>query len=421
MAYNFSNLVKDGYGTSTASKQKPTQNSTAGMTIPSMNTPKVASTPATPSKPSYNPYNLMAAVKGVGDYLNKPEFTQGGKDAESWFDDTSTNTQNTQTTPTKPLLPGAIKPAATKPISNVQSESIVDPAKYALGANQPVAPSTPIQPNVQPPAPQNNYQAATGGLVSIGQNQTPLIQQTIEQMKQNTLNQGNDIAGVQASGAPINYEIGKANALNGVYGTEQNALSNQLSGLVGAQGNQITALNNAGVLTKPEQLPYDVQYGTPGDLAAGNQSGIGDPNGVFKAGQIAQSHQQGVDYQIGVKNLATADNLKPAIVQTLNSHPELNQTPVSALTAINQWFSGQTSDPNQQILAKQVADYVKALGYSPEEAAQIAIQKGATLGNLVDTLYSNYKAANDANKVGQTSISSNNASPGNQWNDYFGA
>ncbi len=109
-------------------------------------------------------------------------------------------------------------------------------------------------------------------------------------------------------------------------------------------------------------------------------------------------------YQQGQAQLRAADNIEPQIVQTLISNPTLNSTPISALTNLNQWFSGQTSQPEQQVLAKQVASYITTLGMSPDEAAQIATQKGGTIGTLLKTLKDIAVAKNEANNPANINV-----------------
>ena len=119
-------------------------------------------------------------------------------------------------------------------------------------------------------------------------------------------------------------------------------------------------------------------------------------------------------YQEGKAQLRAANNIEPQIVQTINSN-NLNSTQISALTNLNQWFSGQTSQPEQQVLSKQVASYIAALGMSPEEATQIAIQKGGTIGTLLQSLKEIAIAKNEANNPANINVpgaSNTTSSPG---------
>lgn len=121
------------------------------------------------------------------------------------------------------------------------------------------------------------------------------------------------------------------------------------------------------------------------------------------------------EYEQGNAKLRAAANIEPQIVQTLISHPDLNQTPISALTNLNQWFSGQTSKPEQQQLSTQVASYINALGLSPEQAAAIATQKGGTIGTLLSTIKNTVTAQNEAKNpanVNKSTTTSNNTSTG---------
>ena len=117
-------------------------------------------------------------------------------------------------------------------------------------------------------------------------------------------------------------------------------------------------------------------------------------------------------YQQGQAQLRAADGIESQIAQTLISNPTLNNTPITALTDLNRWFSGQTSQPEQQALAKQVASYIAALGMSPEEATQIASQKGGTIGTLLKTLKDIAITKNEANNPANVTVPGSTSSGG---------
>ncbi len=140
----------------------------------------------------------------------------------------------------------------------------------------------------------------------------------------------------------------------------------------------------------------------------------------MKAAGYDATRAQAGDYYSGVKALKAADSLEPAIVNTINQNG-LNKTPISAITNLKQWFSGQTSDPAQQQLSAQIASYLQQLGISPDQAAAIASQKGGTIGTLLNTLRSNFETANNANAhAGSTSTSSGGSTSGNTYKSSSG-
>jgi len=148
---------------------------------------------------------------------------------------------------------------------------------------------------------------------------------------------------------------------------------------------------------------------TQGRLS-GIQSGASSAASALGGSQAALTQA----YQEGKAQLRAANNIEPQIVQTINSN-NLNSTQISALTNLNQWFSGQTSQPEQQALSKQVASYIAALGMSPEEATQIAIQEGGTIGTLLTTLKNLAIAKNEANNPANINVpgaSNTTSSPG---------
>lgn len=147
-----------------------------------------------------------------------------------------------------------------------------------------------------------------------------------------------------------------------------------------------------------------------------NNGGTAGINGAIQAGAGYDAQgTQATNYQAGLKNLRAADGLQSGIVNTITQNG-LNNTPLSAISNLRQWFAGQTSDPKQQILAQQISVYVQALGYSPDQAAAIASQKGGTIGQLLDNLRSQYEIQNNANYGSSTSNSS--SSGGNTYQGY---
>lgn len=126
-------------------------------------------------------------------------------------------------------------------------------------------------------------------------------------------------------------------------------------------------------------------------------------------------------YNEGSAKLKAANTLEDGIASYLTSNPKLNQTPVSAITNIAQWFAGQASQPEQQVLAQKVKSYIDTLGMSPDDAAQIAIQQGGTIGTLLKNIKDNFSAQNEAYNPAQfNNSSSGGASSGESYTSKTG-
>lgn len=215
---------------------------------------------------------------------------------------------------------------------------------------------------------------------------------------------------------------GLINQNYGLQGQNANAVATGMSNLASTglteQGQGISGLGtNAGLLSPTSSIILrDPSTGA----TIGNQdlSSLAQQQGTLSGIQSGAAAAAGAtggaqatltaNYQSGLAQLRNADNLAPQINQTLASNPTLNQTPISAITNLNQWFAGQTSQPGQQQLSQQVAAYVQALGLTPDQAAAIASQKGGTIGTLLNTLYSAAKAKVDANNPANISAGGGN-------------
>lgn len=277
------------------------------------------------------------------------------------------------------------------------------------------------------------------GLQNIATNQTPQVINAQKDYNQFAQSSPYMLAAQHNPNVAADVASGRSALLGQTFGAVLGAKAQGVQNALGAQGQQINAGQNAGNMaldTQGQQITAGVNAGNLGQTGQSTtQSGLssalsaaqphfngyvgldpqtGQPingsglNQAIQTGVNANTYEkQATDYQTGLKNLRAADNLQSGIVATLASNPKLNQTPISAITNLKQWFAGQTSDPAQQVLAQQVANYVQALGFTPEQAAQIALQKGGTIGTLLDALRSTYEAQNSANLGGQTTSTQN--------------
>lgn len=273
---------------------------------------------------------------------------------------------------------------------------------------------------------------ANAGLLGIGQNGSQAVQQAQDAIKENTLSNANDVAGVTASGAPINYELGKAGVINGVYGAQQNANQQALANALTQQGQQSTAFNEAagsgntqqgqnigalgtaGSLTAPQNVPYYTNPQTGEVVGGGSVNSAIQNAGSYSA--VANSTQK---YIQGNQNIAAADNIQKQIVSTLANNPTLNSTPITALTNLNEFLSGQASDPSQQLLSQQVASYISTLGLDPATVTNIASQQKGTLAQLLDSLRATAVSINEGNNPSNIKTGNTSSSGGDMFGSFF--
>lgn len=205
---------------------------------------------------------------------------------------------------------------------------------------------------------------------------------------------------------------GKSQVANDQFSRMMPAYQNKLQTAIGQRTADNSSMEALMAANAPHWNGYVGMNPMTGQALAG-QGGIN--NAIQQGVGYGAQQSQGEAYQAGLKNLRTADSMQGAIEATLSQNPQLNNTPISAINNIRQWFAGQSSDPKQQILAQQVSGYVQALGYSPDQAAQIASQRGGTIGQLLNNLRNQYEAQNNAN---YGSGSSQTNSGGNTYNGY---
>lgn len=376
----------------------------------------------------------------------------------------------------KPITPPAIAPVhAPAPKGTVASHTVTDaagnstttkyktptePTKVAGSTTQGTTPGFIGDSSYTPKDPvsiQSNNQQAVSGLLNIGQGNNN--SSGVNTAQTGLINSGNNAAniasdfgkeyadaGIAGANAAAGYRttgtspVGEGNAAvigqttaakqSAISQGEQQALQgtsqqqgayNSAGGLAqGQQGQNIGALGSAASQSSPTtQFGYltNPQTGELINKNSADQAGIG--GGIIQ-GKIAAANTQEQNYQQGIANLKSADNIGPQIATTLAANPTLNQTPISAITNLNQWLAGQTSDPAQQQLASQVSSYIKALGLTPDAAASIAVQKGGTIGTLLKTLRDSVQATNEGQNPanisgGSTDQTGSSTSGGSQW------
>jgi len=242
------------------------------------------------------------------------------------------------------------------------------------------------------------FSSVVGSLANKGAEVNPMTQQSYdkaqEYQRQLTQSKLDEAQALQNQGGPIPIGdiTGRQGLVANYYGQRQGALATALQGessLAGignsVQGQQIGALSSAAGLASPRSadLLVDPVTGQPiGDIknmgsALANWSSI--RAGANTAGQFTG------DYQTGLATLRAADTIGQQIISTLQSNPTLNTQPLSAITNIKAFLAGQASDPAQQLLSQQIANYISALGIDPN-TINLAGQEQKTLGQLLDSL-----------------------------------
>ena len=196
----------------------------------------------------------------------------------------------------------------------------------------------------------------------------------------------------------LTQAAGLQSILQGQYNQGQAALSAQeasaasrLGAATSQQGLLQQALQSAIGSAAPQQAgatnlrfdPVTGQYSNPAYTAYG-AGGLAELGSTLAQQNLGS--QFATDYATGLANLQAADSIQNQIISTLQANPQLNAQPVSAFTNLNEFFSGQSSAPGQQLLSQQVNNYIKQLGLDPASVVNIAYQQQGTLAQLLDSL-----------------------------------
>jgi len=237
------------------------------------------------------------------------------------------------------------------------------------------------------------------------------IAQNLEQQKQLDINQAEQSKNLQTSGVDLSLATGQEGVLNrlaaakrGALSSEGAGLSSQLgaantrqgllqsgasTGLNAAQTQASRAQNTAGSVFSAGLLTPASLYTSPFSALQGFTEGNGSNSAIDRAVTAATAQIAGAftaDYATGKAKLATADGVQRQIEQTITQNPGINNTPISFLTDINKYISGQLGSAPQQLLAQQVKQYLDTLGLDPATVTEIASQQKGTLGELLESL-----------------------------------
>lgn len=239
----------------------------------------------------------------------------------------------------------------------------------------------------QPTAPQDTsyggLQAQIAGAGAKTQAQQNATSQQIADLRTNLANTLGEQSQVPI---PLNFQTGRNQIVQNMEAQKEAALQGQLQSQIAAGTQNIGALGTAAGLAAPQfQSYYNAQfnpvtgqYGTVGGGAYGSGP---------QAGANAQTEADFTkQYNEGKAKLAQADIIQNQIGQTIASNPDINNQPLSILTNLNQFISGQTGTAPQQLLAQQINSYVQTLGIDPASLVSLATQQKGTLAQLLESL-----------------------------------
>lgn len=333
-------------------------------------------------------------------------------------------------------------PQTTPPASPISAPNFPqnNPSPVAGGSNPPTTP--PANATTQPPA-GGLYGEIVRNLMNVGSGN---VTGNIKQINDLTKSYGDQVSGIQSSGVPLAFGQGQERVIGDQYTNRLNAAQTGLASATALRGQELGALGTAAGLAAPVGAAPGTSYFNPVEGNFRNQF-IGENGGsgggtvddiVSRIGRGTQGYDQGIQsarslgipenviqsrlqqmfpgfnqtasnqnvqsgagrqsaYNQGLVNLRAGDNILNSILGTFGSNADLNRTPITAFTNIRQFLAGQTSDPAQQQLSAQVAQYINTLGLDPSLVQSLAGQERGTLWDLLQTLRQTAQSQNEAN------------------------
>lgn len=201
-------------------------------------------------------------------------------------------------------------------------------------------------------------------------------------------------------------------ALQGIQTAASRGLSAAGSNLGAAQNQASRAQNGAGTVFNSSLITPTTQGQAPFSALSGYQEGSDQFGSATDpaSGVNVQSYKNYIDqYNQGTVKLNQAKPIEDKITTTLFSNPDLNSQPLSLLTNLNQYLSGQLGSAPQQLLAQQVDNYIKTLGLDTASAVNIATQQKGTLKQLLSNLKDTATKTNEALKTTAESLKKNSS------------
>ncbi len=219
---------------------------------------------------------------------------------------------------------------------------------------------------------------------------------------------------------------GLLNNLSNIYGSSRVAGANAaLQGIQTAAGRGLSAATSglAGAQTQAGRLQSGLGTvfgaGLPGQISGSartynplDPAGTNGTNGIVQGANNQSIYDLQSAYNQGLVSLKAADGIQQQIIGTLQNTPELNQTPLSSITNLNELISGQVSSGPQQLLSQQIAQYISQLGLDPATVVSIAHQQQGTLAQLLDSLRQTAQTNNEAKNPANLNLGGSNSSGG---------
>lgn len=190
-----------------------------------------------------------------------------------------------------------------------------------------------------PNAPTNpTYSGATAGLLNIGQNATSNIDQARQQLAKQIGIDQDTIANTYKQAIPINFKQGQAQVEQQAQAQKEAKLEGILSNYLTGQGQQISALGNAGSLSTATSPFGQYSYGQQGAVGA-NAGGSGgltyNPN--TDASNFADKVLNGqLSYSDAVSALGYAGSIGAGLLQSAITSKGGNLPQIEAQTSARQ-------------------------------------------------------------------------------------
>jgi hypothetical protein len=251
--------------------------------------------------------------------------------------------------------------------------------------------------------------------------------QSIKDYNQSVQNQAGAMAGEAGRAIPLGFVQGRQQVLQSQYGAQQAGLGGLVSGMGSAlgaantqqglqQGAAQSAYSGAQTQASRAQGAAGTVFGAslPGQISGSTRTyNPLDPTGTstIESGVNNQSKYDMLSqYNTGTANLLKAKGIENQIASTLGSNADLNSQPISFLTNLNQYVSGQLGTVPQQLLAQQVNSYIQTLGLDPAAVVSIATQQKGTLAQLLKSLKNTATNNNEALKTTANNLPTTNSS-----------
>lgn len=378
MALNYSNLltpnknVQNLYGSLT--QKTPAQSALSSYLNPQLISPPVGS-------------KSVGAVGASGGY----DTAVGSNPVKKVENKNTGITTHYDTAQKSTSSPGSYKGVAITPGSDAQVQAqmakIDNPAAQTqTNTSTQAAPvtATTQQPQQQNQQPQTTYGGLVGSLVNRA-NDTTAVDNANQALLKLRQDYATATGNIESTPIPLVFQQGRNQILGRQYAAQEAAAQSALSNALTERGQTLGAIGQAAGFASPRSadIYVDPLTGQPiGDI--NNLGGaMANWNAIRSTANTAGNFAS--DYQSGLANLRAADTIGQQIISTLKSNPTLNNQPLSGWTNIKQFLAGQTSEPSQQLLAQQVAQYITTLGIDPN-SINLAGQEQKTLGQLLDSL-----------------------------------